>query len=194
MEQADPSAKIFISRRHLTSFVAKHRRRKRCTRGFQAIPLEDDLGLGALGAFGAIQADITLDQAANEFFAFSIDLMVTTRDATVNEGPVGVYIMHNGYSTTEFEQWKELAQGFQRGNLQAQEVAKRGRMIKRIGSFPLASVQESLNDGRPFRTKLGFVIAEGNTLALVGYNTSGIAPLTTGCVVHVSGTLYGRWI
>ncbi len=98
----------------------------------------------------------------------------------VNAGPIAVYVAHSDYVASEVEEFIETTGGWDLGNKIAQEI--RSRRIRLIGVFQtpadaLAAVR--LNDGKPITTKLNWVMAEGDGLKFLAYNTG---------AANVSGT------
>ncbi len=90
---------------------------------------------------------------------------------SVNDGPIMVGVAHSDYSAAEIEAWLENAASWETGDLvQSREIGR--RLIKMIGIFESRGPLESatLNDGKPIRTKLGWGLATGQTIALWAYN------------------------
>ncbi len=89
----------------------------------------------------------------------------------LDDGPVMVGVAHGDYSDSEIEAWIENAGSWNEGDLVQQEVAK--RKIRKIGVFdtPIdATASQTLNDGKPITTKLGWILLQGETLKQWAYN------------------------
>ncbi len=106
------------------------------------------------------------------------------------DGPVRVGVAHSDYSAAEIEEWIENAQSWDLGDKIGQEVGK--RLIREIGVFrspnPVGNVggPQTLNEGRPIKTKLNWRMTTGDTIAVWAYNSGG-GNLGTGAIVHASG-------
>ncbi len=53
--------------------------------------------------------------------------------------------------------------------------------------MPAANQQIVLNDGKPIKTKLNWILQEGQTLAFVGYNMGSVQVQTTTPDVRILG-------
>ncbi len=157
---------------------------------FQPISVSKSTALVTLASETGLLTSLTTDAASEGYFTVSTDLNLTWFNPTANEGPIDVWIADNDWTLVEIEEYIELATGFDRGDMRAQEIQRRGRSIRKIGS--LTVVENNLNDGELTRTKFRHYIAEGSTLQLCYYN-AGPSPLTTGSEITVSGKMYGSW-
>lgn len=164
--------------------VAKRRRRK--SKGFQAVRINQAVTVGAL-ADGALISSVCPDVVTTEKWAIATKLMVSMRDHTAGEGPLIVGLAHNDYSDAEMLEWHGATGSWDTSDKIAQEQAR--RKCRNIGEFSGLNTEEVLNDGRPIKTKLKFRIEEGKTLDFFVINESG-AQLTTGTVVRLTGWLY----
>ena len=87
-------------------------------------------------------------------------------------GPLMVGFAHSDYTVGEIEGFLESVDSWNEANLVEQEVAR--RKIKIVGIFdaPDAVTEEAvLNDGKPIRTKLGWMLSTSQTVAQWTYNT-----------------------
>ncbi len=101
-----------------------------------------------------------------------------------------VGVAHSDYTDAEVEGWLESAGSWDRGNTTAREV--RSRMCRIVGTFRvgaggLASDVSVLNDGRPIKTKLNWLLTEGQTIKLWIFNGGSAAYATTVPVLEVQG-------
>ncbi len=165
------------------------RRRRRWTQDMQLVAIQGTMGLSTLGSLAAIAAAAT-NTSDNEFRAISVKATWSLRDLTAGEGPISVGLSHGDYTAAEIEEFIEAEGAMTRLDKIAQEQAN--RLIRRVGTFSGLAEAETLNDGRPIRTKLNWAIADGGTVDFWAYNHSG-AVLTTGAVVEILGRLFLRW-
>ncbi len=95
-------------------------------------------------------------------------------------GPILVGIAHSDYTAPEIEAVIENTGSWNEGDKVSQEVA--GRQIRIIGVFdnPEDALKAvTLNDGKPIRTKLNWILTTGQTLKLFCYNLGESAVVTT---------------
>ncbi len=164
--------------------MAKHGKRGyvRPAKVSASLPL---LTLANLDVLGEVFPD-TVDKPT---FAVSMDGLWSLINATPGEGPIEVGVAHSDYSDAEIEEWIENQGSWGSSDLVGQEVAK--RKIRSVGEFANNVTDEVLNDGKPIRTRLRFMLNAGATLKYWAYNRSGAA-LTTGGSVSLSGNIWLR--
>jgi len=169
--------------------MAKKRGRGRRSMGrYIRGTVDEEIALGALAAKDV--ANSAFDEVVNERTLVSSIVAAYALQGytlTTNDGPIMVGISHGDYSSAEIEAWIESTDSWNEGDLVAQEVA--GRKIRRIGVFdtPQADTESlSLNDGKPIKTKLNWILNQGQTLNLWCYNM-GAGPITTGATVQAQG-------
>ncbi len=107
---------------------------------------------------------------------------------TENAGPILIGVAHSDYSDAEVEAWVELQTGWDEGDLGSREI--QNRFIRRIGLFDepaTANLGVSLNEGKAIKTKLNWILLQGQGLNFFCYNTGGAALATTDPNVHVQG-------
>ncbi len=106
-----------------------------------------------------------------------------------NVGPVIVGYSHSDYTLSEVEAWIERGAGsWSQGDKIAQEISN--RLIRKVGQFAIpAAVGESttLNDGKPIKTKLRWMLITGQTINIWTYNAGSVAFSTTDPNVQVQG-------
>ncbi len=105
-----------------------------------------------------------------------------------NIGPIAVGVAHSDYTSVEIEAYLEATGSWDRGDMVQREV--RSRRVRLIGVFNTpATVGESsrLNDGRPVKTKLNWVLSEDDTLDFWFFNMGTGALATTDPQVNVIG-------
>ncbi len=94
-------------------------------------------------------------------------------------GPIMVGVAHSDYSAAEIEEFIENTGSWSEGDLvQSKEVG--ARRIRIIGIFRMEQgvMDAVLNNGKPIRTKLGWILTTGQTLDQWAYNL-GSAPIAT---------------
>ena len=154
--------------------------------------VHEQIDLGALAALDLISQLFT--QTVNERTRVSsivASWALSDWTALVDDGPIMVGIAHGDYSDAEIEAFIENAQSWNEGDLVGQEVAK--RKIRTIGIFRTEDATASapaavatLNEGRPIKTKLNWVLNQQQTLRFWAYNL-GTSVLTAGAHVNCEG-------
>ena len=148
-----------------------------------------DFALGTLAAQDVVVSAVA-GVVAERTLVSSIVATYAMQGYTVtdNVGPVVVGVAHSDYSDAEIEAWIEQQTGsWSEADLPAREVAS--RKIRRIGSFspPLSIASTALNDGKPMKTKLNWILNVGQNLKFWAYNQGSVAIGTTDPDVHVTG-------
>ncbi len=153
--------------------------------------IELDLSLGTLASrTGILFATNTVTERTR---CTSIKMLYTYSGYTVadNQGPIMVGVAHSDYTLVEIEEWIEQSTSWAVGDLVAKEVS--GRKIRKIGVFPISGVTAAvgqatvLNDGRPIRTRLNWMLNTGQGLSMWAYNMGTIAIGTTNPNVNFNG-------
>ncbi len=162
----------------------KRKRMGRYIRG----KVQRTLDLGTLAAKTLIGT--TLEGTVNERTLVSSyvathslgDLAVSSGD-----GPITVGIAHGDYTDTEIEAFIENAGSWNERDKISQEIGR--RKIRTIGTFEqLGSNQfATLNDGKPIRTKLNWILTQGQTLRMWAYNQGDSALATNDPDYTVTG-------
>ncbi len=103
-------------------------------------------------------------------------------------GPIQVGIAHGDYTDAEIEEVIENTGSWDRGDLIAQEIAK--RKIRTVGVFPTTLSGTGvavLNEGRQITTKLNWLLQTGQTVRVWAYNQGSNAVATTVPIVSLQG-------
>ena len=150
--------------------------------------VDEQISLGTLAATTAVSTgfdDVVNERTLVSSLVATYSLENMTYGAGI--GPLLVGICHGDYNDTEIEEYIEATASWNEGDMIAQEVAK--RKIRRIGQFtvPANVGQVSLQDGKPIKTKLNWILTQGQTLRLWVYNTGTNALATTVPVCRVQG-------
>ena len=150
------------------------------------------LNLGALAALDVVAAPLS-DTVNERTWLSSLLASWSLSDFTslVDDGPIRVGLAHSDYTSAEIEEWIENAGSWNEGDLVNQEIAK--RKIRDVGVFrtedatvDAPAAVATLNEGRPIRTKCGWILLQGQTVTIWAYN-QGSSVLTTGSHVIVGG-------
>lgn len=150
--------------------------------------IAENLALGTLAANTLIGG--TTDTVNERTLVSSIVASYTLSGVTPgdNVGPVLVGLAHGDYSDAEVEEWVENQTGWDEGDLLSQEISN--RKIRRIGLFDIpAAVGQaiSLNEGRAIKTKLNWILNQGQAIKVWAYNMGTAAFSTTDPNVHMQG-------
>ncbi len=171
--------------------MAKARpRRRRWTADMAGIPFTEATALLTLGSVTVLVSNL-LPASDNEYRVLSVSNLWSLRDLASGEGPVIVGYAHGDYSVTEIKQCIEAEGSMVRGD--KIEAERSNRLVRRVGIFTGLGSDTTLNDGRPIRTRLNWVIPVGKLLVAWAYNQSG-ASLTTGSELVSNGKATIKWI
>jgi len=168
----------------------KRSRRNRRNPKFVAIPIATAVALGTLAS--ATATTVTLTPTGNfthDIRVHSVSLHYSRVGGVIGEGPVVVGLAHSDYTGAEIEENLELAL---LGPATKIENERADRLVRPVGVLEGATAAETLNDGKPVKTRLNWMIHDGVSIDLFVYNESG-SQLTDGSDVKVRGTLYGTW-
>ncbi len=180
---------ILVVMAAIAIMMAKHPKRRRRMGRYIRGDMDEQLSLGTLAAKTAVKGNF--DQTVNERSLISSIVAtwaMTSFTKSTGDGPIMVGVAHSDYSAAEIEETLEASGSWDEGDKVQQEVSK--RLIRRIGIFE-NPVDEAaavvLNDGKPIKTKLNWIVNQGQTLSLWAYNTGTSALATTAPVVSALG-------
>lgn len=156
--------------------------------------VNEELALGTLAATTIITAPF--DDAVNERALISsivASYSITDLSPGTGIGPIMVGVAHSDYTAAEIEAFLENATTWEETDQIGQEISKRKvRIVGILGQGGSASSTDvaSLNDGKPIKTKLNWILTVGQTLQLWAYNLGSAAVATTdplvSCVGHAN--------
>ncbi len=153
------------------------RRRRRMGRYIRG-NVDEELALTALASKDVVGA--VFDEVVNErTFVSSIVANWSMENFSVlaGRGPIIVGVSHSDYSDAEIEEWIENTGQWNEGDLVAsREIGK--RLIRQVGTFPSPAAAlgiVNMNDGRPVKTKLNWILLQGQTLRIWAYNSGTVA-------------------
>ncbi len=171
---------------HNLGVAAKDRRRRRKMGKYIRGNVEESLPLTTLAS--RTLAQVAFDETVNErTLVSSLVAVWSIEDFTEGNdiGPIMVGIAHGDYSGAEIEAWIENTASWNEGDLVQREVAN--RKCRRVGVFDSDRTGDVLNNGRAIKTKLNWILNQGQTLRLWGYNLGLAAVATTVPNVSVDG-------
>ena len=152
--------------------MGKNPKRKRRFRKYLRGSINHTLALSTLAAKTLITS-LVGDVVTEKAWCSSVKLAWQVAEWTpaVGDGPIMVGVAHSDYSTAELEAWIENTSSWEEGDQVQQEIAK--RKIRRVGTFTTlgdVAAQMTLNDGKPIRTKCGWMLTTGQTIRVWAYN------------------------
>ncbi len=143
--------------------------------------------LATLADVTLISGDLSASGVNDRWFVMSAKLTWAIRNLTAGEGPIHVGLAHGRYTDAQVEEWIEATTSWDVTNVTAQEHSR--RMCRHVGTFNGLFTEEVLNDGRPIKTPLRWMLSEGENIKFWAYNASGAA-LTTASAVLVNGVCF----
>ncbi len=170
--------------------MAKKRRGKRRF-NLRRVRVSTELALGTLASDVAVTNSLT-GTSAGAYRLVSAKLIWSQSKAVDGEGPVTVGYAHSDYSVTEIKECLEAFAAIDQGDKIASEKAN--RLVRTVGTISArgpggAVAGGNLNDGKPVKTRLNWLINIGDSVNMFVFNES-IAVLTTGSVVNAQGDLW----
>ncbi len=158
--------------------------------GFVAIPFNSSIALSTLANNTVLSTALFGSAFGEDIFIISIDSTWHIDALTDGQGPIDVGFAHSDLTVDEVSEALS-AELTDPDDIIQKERAR--RPVRRSGIFHgKVGGNESLNDGKPIRTKMKFSVGDGHQINFWQQNLSG-ATLTTGATVRVSGTIFGRW-
>lgn len=171
--------------------MAKHGKARRKMGKYIRGNVDEQLQLTTLAAKTLV--GVLMDETVNErTFVSSMLADWSIRNVTTGTGigPVMVGVAHGDYSDAEIEEWIETVGSWNEGDMvQSREVGR--RLIRRIGTFT-TNIQSAVADSwnlqdKPIKTKLGWILIQGQTLRVWAYNLGGSPFASTVPEVMVQG-------
>ncbi len=162
------------------ALMARRGRRSRNMSRYVSGAIDFLLGAGTLAGQTLVSGANT-QTVVDSMRVSSIKCVYTLSNVTpgTSIGPMVFGVAHSDYTDAEIEGFVESAASWDVGDKTAQEV--RRRFVCQIGVFDVtgdATTVARMNDGKPVRTKLNWLLAEGDTLRFWVYN-SGASPYAT---------------
>ncbi len=195
MEQPNPFGVLPASRRRtliyrkpLTILMAKKGRRKRRF-NLRRVRLIGTVAVGALASLDVGSGAITL-AVADKLRLISINAAWGWSDVGAStDDDLEFGVAHSDYTAAEIEECLEATAAIDLGDKVAQE--RTNRLVRSIGILMNQSSTGagSFADGRRVKTKLNWLLSEGDTLVVWFRNGSG-AVYTTGSTITCQGDLW----
>ncbi len=152
--------------------------------------VDENLGLGTLGAGTAVS--VSFDETVNERTLVSslVASWSLSNWTPINDvGPIVVGVAHSDYTDAEIQAYLDNTGSWNEGDkIQQREVGR--RLIRRVGQFEIPDDAQSavvLNDGKPIKTKLNWILLQGQTLRYWAMNQGTAAIATTNPDVRLQG-------
>ncbi len=167
-------------------------RRKAYSRGFKNYirgNVDEVLQLGTL-ASRTLVAQVFDESVEEKTYLSSVKATWTLSkfSPAVGIGPIMVGLAHSDYSAAEIEQFIENTGSWKQGDLINQEIGQRRIRVVGVFDTPVdAGDSAVLNDGKPIRTKLGWILTTGQTVDQWAYNLGTAAVATTDPAIHLQG-------
>ncbi len=178
----------------LVTLQAAHRGYPRKGRyGLRPVRSSAQLALGTLAANVAVTGSVFADPVGRPYRLISMIASWTLEDFNDDEGPVICGYAHGDYTATEIKECIEAGGSINVGN--KVEAERANRLVRIVGTFGGSGVQNAvvdlvINDGKPIKTRLNWLIPIGQTFNMFAYNDSSVANLTTGTLLKINGTAY----
>ncbi len=188
---------VFITTLCLAQMATKSQRRSNFSKyisGSIDHRLQIGSSLAANTLIGSNITQVTVDTCRVSSIKCSYSLNNFT--PTANAGPIIVGVAHSDYTDAEVEQWLETSGSWDRGNTSARE--QRSRMVRQIGRFMIgpdgaSTDAQVLNGGRMIKTKLNWLLTEGQTVKFWAFNAGSVAVATTNPNFEIQGSA-NLWI
>ncbi len=150
--------------------------------------IDSDLGLATLAAKTGVltPSDTVIDRTLISSVVATYSLSNWSVIADV--GPIEMVVAHSDYTLAEIEAWLELPTSWKETDMLDREILS--RKIRRIGVFdtPVTTGGAyTLNDGKALKTKLNWIVTNGQGLNWMAYNRGTAAVATTNPNVNISG-------
>jgi len=168
----------------------KNRRKsKRRDRDFVAIPFDGQLALATLADNTVLAGGIFGNAFGEDIFIISLDVYFTIKSLTAGEGPIVFGVSHSDLSVGEVLEALQVELTDPDDIIQKERL---NRPVRRVGVFDGLTSEQRFNNGVMKRQVVKFSVGDTFTLNMWAQNRSGAA-LTTGAIVDIGGTLFGRW-
>lgn len=172
-------ATLFLAHRKGSGRRRRYSLRKvRVTPEIALLTLASDVALSVAGS-GASDA---------VYRAISMQMTWTYNGATGGDGPITVGYCHSDYSVAEIKECLEAQAAVATGNKIALEQSN--RLVRIVGTIrAVANAGSALNDGKPIKTRLNWLITVGDQVNFFAFNEN-TAALTTGGVINAVGNMW----
>ena len=143
--------------------------------------------VGTLAALTVVTGSLSGASTA-QYRLISASYIWSLHGHTAGEGPYVVGYAFGDYTVTEIKEALESASSISPSDKIAQE--KNNRWVRKIGTFAGDAVSETLNDGKPIKTRLNWAVQIGSTVNAFVYCEDTAANQTTGSLVELNGNMW----
>ncbi len=179
---------LFIVIRKVSIMPSKSkysRRRKKFTG--KLVRVTGARALATLASQTAIKTALTGAAASGKYRCLTVNASWSIDGLTAGEGPISVGYAHSDYDVAEIKEFLDSQAAIDQGDKLTQEKAN--RLIRVVGVLS-GEANQSLNLGRPIRTRLNWLIGIGDAVEMFAFNEDASAALTTGANVHCIGKMH----
>lgn len=164
---------------------------RRRTFSLRKVRIATSPAIGAIATEDVESVPITA-AVADKLRLISFDASYTWIDVGASgDGALEFGLAHSDYTAAEVEQCLEAAGSIDLGDKVAQEQAN--RLVRRVGTISQtiagAGEEKAYNEGRPVKTKLNWLLSEGDTLNVWFRNGSGTV-YSSGSSMAILGNLW----
>ncbi len=150
------------------------------------VRITPSLGLSTLATLTALTVAVT-PAASSTYRCISIDTVWGSVGVVQTGGPFTVGYAHSDYSVGEIKEAIEASAAIDVGNKVAMEQAN--RLVRIVGTMAFQSADEqALNDGRPIKTRLNWLMSIGQSVNAFVYNEGTVA--VTGATLKLTGNMW----
>ncbi len=168
----------------LAIFMMARKPARRRRYNLRPVRVTPKMVLSTLASVTAQKQDLSA-ASSSTYRAISCHSSWVLSGITAEEGPIVVGYAHSDYTVTEIKEFIESSNSIDVGLKVEQEKAN--RLIRIVGS--MSSSTAELNEGRPIKTRLNWLMGIGTKVSMFAYNENA-SDLTTGGVLDMTGTLY----
>ncbi len=174
----------------LALLMARGRKPRRKFRRYLRGDLNETLALGTLATRTLIGGNAS-ETVTEKTWVSSVVATWAMQGFTPasGDGPILVGLAHSDYSDAEIEAWVENSGSWSEGDLVSTTEVGR-RKCKMVGIFRGITAETFaavLNEGRPIRTKLNWMLVTGQTVKIWAFNLGSSALATTDPQIRVEG-------
>ncbi len=170
----------------VAAFVVAARKGRRPRKRYQLREVKFSVQLALSTLATKTVLPITLTGAADGAYrCVSINATWNIAGMTEPEGPIIVGYNHSDYTVTEIKECLEAGTSISVGLKVEQEQSN--RLVRRVGS--LESGLDDLNDGKPVKTRLNWLMPIGKSVEMFAYN-DGSGTMTTGAILRINGSMW----
>ena len=144
-----------------------------------------ELALATLASDTALAVALT-GAADGAYRLISTMMTFALRSLTVGEGPITVGFAHSDYTVAEIKECLESQAAISAGSKIEREQSD--RLVRIVGVF-LSEANQNLNDGKPIKTRLNWLINIGDFVNVFVFNEDSGA-LQTGALMTAQGVIW----